>query len=370
MIKTNKFIPIAEPNLTGNEEKYVLDCLHSGWISSLGKYIPIFEESFSKYCGARYGVSTANGTVALHLALAALGIKNGDEVIIPDLTFIATANAVTYTGAKSVLVDVLKETWNIDPLKIEEKITKKTKAIIVVHLYGLPCDMNPILKIAKKYHLYVIEDAAEAHGAEYYGKMVGSLGDIGCFSFYGNKTMTTGEGGMVITNNKKFAGKAEFLKDHAMSKKRKYYHPVVGFNYRMTNIEAAIGLAQLEKIKEFLAKKREIARLYNLSLRNLEGISLPPSGNKQIKSTYWMYSILVNKEVKISRDELIKELRKKNIDSRPFFIPLHRLPPYKTMEKFPVADNLGKRGLSLPCGVSLEKQDLFYISKQIGKIIN
>ncbi len=359
------FIPVYEPILGGNEKKYVLDCIETNWISSLGKYVGEFEKRFSSYCGSKYGVSVSNGTVALQLALAALGIGKGDEVIVPDLTFVATANAVVYTGAKPVLVDSDIETWNIDPSKIEEKINKRTKAIIPVHLYGHPCNMDPIMDIAKDHGLSVIEDAAEAHGAEYKGKKVGSFGRIACFSFYGNKVITTGEGGMCITDDEGLAKEISLLKDHGMSAEKRYWHPKIGFNFRMTNIQAAIGLAQLEQIEKFIEIKVKNARLYNSLLKDVEGIMLPPE-MPWAKSVYWMYSVLVQDSYG-KRDELMARLKEKKIDSRPFFYPLHQLPMYKSEKPFPVSDELSARGINLPSSASLSKDDVERICEVIAK---
>lgn len=352
-----KFIPIAEPKLGKKELEYVTNCIKTNWISSQGKYVREFEERFSRYCGVRHGVAVSNGTAALHLALAALGIKKGDEVIVPDLTFIAPANAVTYTGAKPVFADSEKKTWNINPNKIEEKITKKTKAIIPVHLYGHPCDMDPIMKIAKTHNLFVIEDCAEAHGAEYKGKRVGSFGDIACFSFFGNKIITTGEGGMCITNDKKLANKMDMLRDHGMNKKKAYWHPIIGFNYRMTNLQAAIGVAQLEKINDLIKIKRKNAQLYNSLLKDVRGITLPPE-EKYAKNVYWMYSVLIQESFPVNRDKLITKLKEEKIDSRPFFNPINSMPPYKSNEKFPVAEELSRKGINLPSSVNLTKGDI------------
>lgn len=350
-------IPVAEPWLGEDEIKNVLDCVKSGWVSSIGKYVEKFEKEFVRFCGVKYGVSTSSGTTALHLALSALEIKEGDEVIVPTLTFIATANAVTYAGAKPIFVDSEIETWNIDPHKIEQKITKRTKAIVVVHLYGHPANIIPILKIAKKYNLYVIEDAAEAHGAEYQFKKVGSFGDIACFSFYGNKIITTGEGGMCITNNKKLAEKMGFLKDHGMSKKKRYWHPVIGFNYRLTNLQAAMGLAQLKKIKCIIKKKRQIAKTYNDLLQGTKGISLPPE-MPWAKNVFWLYSILIEYNFRFTRNRLMQKLKENGVDNRPFFYPIHILPPYSRGEKYPIAEKLSKSGISLPSSPSLTKADI------------
>ncbi|RMF92321.1 MAG: DegT/DnrJ/EryC1/StrS family aminotransferase [Candidatus Schekmanbacteria bacterium] len=361
------FIPAAEPEITEKEIKYVNECVKSGWISSLGKFVTKFEEKFSKFCGCKYGISTSNGTTALHLALDILGIREGDEVIMPAFTFVATANAVSYLGAKPIFVDSEYSSWNIDPQKIEEKITKKTKAIIAVHLYGHPANMGPIMKLARKYQLYVIEDASEAHGALYRGKKVGSIGEMGSFSFYGNKIITTGEGGMITTNKAKWDKRARFLRDHAMSPKKRYYHPERGYNYRITNIQAAIGLAQVERINKILAKKEKIEKMYNRLLSGIKGISFQPQA-PWAKKVCWMYSVLINDEFPLSRIQLEQELKKRGIDTRPFFIPMNKLPMYKTNEKFPVAEDLSRRGLSLPSSTKLNNSDIEYICNVIRKL--
>lgn len=360
-----KFLPISEPNIDKSELENVIDAVKSTWISSIGKYINDFENNFSSYCGTKYGISVANGTLALNLALKSLDIGKDDEVIIPNLTFVATANAVTYVGAKPVPVDCEKETWNMDPSKIEKAITDKTKAIIPVHLYGHPCDMDSIMKIARKYKLLVIEDAAEAHGAEYNGRKVGSIGNIGCFSFYGNKTITTGEGGICITNNKALAYKMRFLKDHGMSTKKRYWHTIIGYNFRMTNLQAAIGCAQLKKIEKFIEIKRKNAFLYNSILKDYTKIITPPE-KKWAKNTYWLYSILI-KNTNINY--LIKKLKEKNIDSRRFFYPINVLPPYRQNGDFKVSNMLSKRGISLPSSVNLTEKEIRYICDTLLEII-
>lgn len=364
------FIPVAEPYLGEREEQYILDCVKSGWVSSIGKYINLFEEKLADYCDAKYAITTSSGTTALHLALVAAGIGPGDEVIVPSMTFVATANAVLYTGAKPVFVDSENTSWNIDPEKIKEKINRRTKAIIVVHLYGHPAQMGPIIKIAKKYNLLLIEDAAEAHGAKYLNKKVGSIGDIGCFSFYGNKIITTGEGGAIVANSKDFIEKAKSLRDHGISKKRKYYNPYLGFNYRMTNLQAALGCAQLKKIDVIIDKKRQIAKLYAGYLKTAKGIILQPEA-KWAKNVFWMYSILVSDRRKgKNRDSLIKSLKKKGIDSRPFFFPLHKLSRFKCVEKMPVADFLGGAGINLPSSVNLTDNQIKFISENILEVLN
>lgn len=346
------FIPIAEPLLTGNELAYVTDCVKSSWVSSIGKYIPRFEEDFARFCNTKHGIATSNGTTALHLALVVSGIGQGDEVIIPTLTFVATANAITYTGAKPVFADSESRTWNLDPVDVKRKITPRTKAIIPVHLYGHPVDMDAINQIANEHQLAVIEDAAEAHGAEYKGRRVGGLGRIAAFSFYGNKIITTGEGGMLTTDDDELAEKARWLRDHGMSTTERYWHPVIGYNYRLTNLQAALGVAQMERVEEFISRKRALAELYRSELKNVPGITLPPE-ESWAKSVYWMYSILVGDEFGVTRDALMEHLKARGIDSRPFFHPIHTLPPYLNSQSLPVAERVARQGINLPSAVSL-----------------
>lgn len=350
-------LPVAEPEVGDKELEYVTECITSNWISSIGKFVTRFEDEFARFCGTRYAIATSNGTVALHLALVTLGIGHGDEVIVPTLTFIATANAVTYTGAKPVFVDSERQTWNIDPEKIEAAITPRTKAVIPVHLYGHPADMAPIMEIAKKYNLYVIEDAAEAHGATYRGNYVGSIGDIGCFSFFGNKIITTGEGGMLTTNQENLARQAKMLRDHGVSPDKKYWHPLIGFNYRLTNLQAAIGVAQMEKIDRILDRKREIALFYRSLLENVAGITLPSEAS-WARNVFWMYSILVEKEYGMSRDKLMVRLKEAGVDSRPVFYPVHTMPPYEQGLSFPIAEELAGKGISLPSGIGLRDEEI------------
>ena len=362
-------IPVAEPLLAGRELEYVTEAVKSGWISSQGKYVFEFEKRFSEYCGAKYGIAASSGTTALHLALAALDIGEGDEVIIPTFTMIATANVVTYTGARPVLVDSELETWNMDTERIKEKITRKTKAIVVVHTYGHPVDMDAVLDLAETRGLYVIEDAAEAHGAEYKGRKTGGLGDVGCFSFYANKIITTGEGGIVVTSNEEVAEKARILRAHAFSEDRHFWHRYVGFNYRMSNLQAAIGVAQLENIDKFVEIRRRNAKAYNSLLEDVEGVTLPPEA-KWAKNVYWMYSILVNDNFGISRDRFMEKLEKDAIESRTFFYPVHIQPIYSKLyvnEKYPVADELSRKGVNLPSGSTLTEQDIAYVAKSIRR---
>lgn len=354
----NKFIPISEPSITEKEIKYVLKAVKSGWISSLGNYINEFENKFADYIGVKYALTTSNGTTALHLALVSMGIEKGDEVIIPDLTFVATANAVVYTEAKPIFADIDPETWCIDPENIKNKITSKTKAIVPVHLYGHPADMDPINKIAKEFGLYIIEDAAEAHGAEYKNKKVGGIGNCGIFSFYGNKIITTGEGGMITTNDKNLYEKAKFLRDHAMSKEKKYWHTEIGFNYRITNIQAALGLAQIERIEHIINKKRQIFQWYKEYLTDLDCIVLN-SEKAWAKNVFWLVCAVLNKNAEISRDDMMKRLKKTGIDTRPFFYPLSSLPMYNHLKyKNFVTMDISKRGLNLPSSFNLKKDNV------------
>jgi perosamine synthetase len=361
-------IPIAEPDIGEDELEKVIEAVKSGWVSSKGPFIEEFEDKFAKYIGLKHGVATSNGTAALHLALVALNIKRGDEVIIPTLTFASVANAVIYTGAKPVFVDSHPDYWCINPNELEETITGKTKAIIPVHLYGHPCDMDPIMKIAKKYNLYVIEDCAEAHGAEYKGQKVGTFGDVACFSFYGNKIITTGEGGMCLTNNDELAQKIRMLRDHGMSFDKRYWHEVVGFNYRMTNLQAALGVAQLEKISKFIKRKREIAKLYDSFLSSIEGLVLHPEMS-WAKNVYWLYSILINEEkFGANRDYLMVKMAENGIETRRFFYPIHLMPPYKkyvSRYDFNIADELSARGINLPSSIKLTEENI----KEIANIV-
>jgi perosamine synthetase len=360
-------IPIAEPYFDEQELANVVQAVKTGWVSSKGSFIPEFEERCAAYCGVRYGVATANGTCALHLALTVLGVGPGDEVIVPSLTFVATANAVRYAQAKPVFVDSDPYYWCLDPEKLEAKITRNTKAIIPVHLYGHPCDMDAIADCARRHNLYVIEDVAQAHGAEYKGKKVGSFGEIACFSFYGNKMITTGEGGMCLTDSQELAERMRLLRDHGMNPTRRYWHDFIGFNYRMTNMQAGIGVAQLGKLERFIERKRAIAGWYEDGLGELARkglIKLHPE-MPWAKGTYWMYSILTE-DAFVSRDELAKRMEQAGVETRPFFHPMHTLPPYRDGESLPVCEELSAKGISLPSGVSLTREDVEMIVGQIG----
>jgi len=361
-------LPVAAPSLGDKELQYVSECVLTGWVSSAGKFVRRFEKVLADFCGSDYAVSTSSGTAALHLALLALEIGVGDEVIVPSLTFIATANAVTYTGAKPVFIDSEPETWNIDPSKIEKAITPRTKAIIPVHLYGHPADMDPIMEIASRHGLSGIEDAAEAHGARYRGRSVGSIGDAGIFSFYGNKIITTGEGGMVVTDRADLADRMRILRNHGMSTDRRYWHTEIGYNYRLTNLQAAVGVAQMEKAADILRTKKRIAQLYDEGLESVNGISLPPRA-PWASSVCWLYSILVNGNViGDGRDRLAAELAKSGIETRPFFPPAHLQPIYNTGQTLPVAERLAQSGLSLPSAIGLRDEQIKHVIDTIAAI--
>ena len=363
-------IPVSEPVIEEEDAQMVERAVRSGFVSSRGEFITRFESGFSSYCQARYGVAVCNGTAALHLALSALDIKKGDEVIIPDLTFIATANAVRYCQAKPVPVDSEASTWCIDPEKVSDAITKRTKAIIPVHLYGHPANLERILEITESAGIFVVEDAAEAHGAEIKGKRVGGIGDVGCFSFYGNKILTTGEGGMCVTNRPELEEKMRILRDHGMDPKRKYWHPYVGYNYRMTNLQAALGVAQLRKIDRILESKRKNAALYSRAFEASDLVTLPPEADWG-KNVYWMYSILVNKGGQTARDRLIERLLEAKIESRPFFYLIHTQPPYKgsARRRTPVAANLSRRGVNLPSSPVLTENEITHVAETVVKIL-
>ena len=356
-------IPVYQPSLGGNEKKYVIDCLDSNWISSKGSYVKKFERSFANYLKIKYATSVSNGTVALHLALVALGIGPEDEVIVPTLTYIASVNAISYTGGTPVFADSLPDTWQINPEDIERKISSKTKAIMVVHLYGHPCDMGSIMALAKKHNLFVIEDCAEAFGSKYNGVYAGSFGHISTFSFFGNKTITTGEGGMVVTNDQTLYERCVHFKGQGLAEHREYWHDVIGYNYRMTNICAAIGLAQLEQADKFISKKRALVDMYR------EGLDKLPlkihAEKKDCFHTYWMINILL--EDAQYRDSLRSYLSEKGCETRPLFYPVHTMPMYsEKFQRHPVAEDIGWRGITLPSWPGLGQTKVQKISTYIA----
>jgi perosamine synthetase len=362
--------PVAETRLTGNERAYLNQCIDSNWISSKGAFVAAFEAAFAAETGCRHAVACANGTVALHLVLAALGLGPGDEVIVPAFTMIAVANAVRYTGATVRLVDVEAAHGNLDPDLVKAAITPRTRAVIAVHTYGHPAAMKQLAAIAEHYNLYLIEDAAEAHGAEIAGKRVGGLGFVATFSFYANKIITTGEGGMITTNNAPLADLARQLRDHAFHPERHFWHEHVGFNYRMTNLQAAIGLAQTERLGEIVAARRRLRGWYKKRLRSLPGLKLPGEA-RQCRSVFWMYAIRVMPPFGCSRDELRGQLARRGIETRTFFVPIHAQPVYQDYfrgQRFPVAEQLSIGGLYLPTHENLNEADADWICGQIADI--
>lgn len=366
------FIPVARPVFNGNEKKYLEECITSGWVSSRGSFIDAFEAQFAEVTGARYAMSTMNGTTALHLALLALGIGPGDEVIVPALTFAASAAVIAHVGATPVFVDVRPDNFNINETLIAGKITPRTKAIMVVHLYGYPVAMDAILTLAKEHHLRIIEDAAEAQATRYRGSVVGTLGDIGCYSFFGNKIITTGEGGMCVTNDKALLEKMVLYKNHGMTPERRYWHTVIGFNFRMTNIQAAVGLAQMEQLPEFITKRQWLAARYHELLADCPAITRPLVGNDHEAPVYWMYTVLVPDGE--TRNRLATFLAEAGIETRPAFPPLIAMPVYAAFvpggETFPVALNMGERGLNLPSSTDLTEKDVVYITDTIKRFFS
>lgn len=355
--------PVYQPSIQGNEKKYVLDCLDSTWISSKGKYINEFEDQFAQKIGSKHAAAVSNGTVALHVALVALGIGAGDEIIVPSFTYIASVNAITYTGAKAVFVDSKMDSWQMCTEDILKKITPKTKAIMAVHLYGSACDMDAIVKIAKDHSLFLVEDCAESFGTYYKNIHTGNFGDIASFSFFGNKTITTGEGGMVTTNNLDLHEKVMHYKGQGLAKNREYWHDVIGFNYRMTNICAAIGLAQLEQADTFIEKKIQIANWYKKYISSANVYF--QEEKEHIKNSYWMCSVVVKDEK--HRDSLRTFLKEKGIETRPFFHPAHIMPIYFEDKSYPIAESLSKQGINIPSYPQLEQFDIEYISDCINQ---
>lgn len=354
-------IPIYRPSLSGREKEYVNECLDSTWISSRGDFVDRFEQGFSKYIGAEFATSVCNGTVALHLALESLGIGPGDEVIVPTLTYIASVNTIIQVGATPVFVDSLDDTWQLAPEDVRRKITPKTKAIMAVHLYGLPCDMTALADLCDDHSLLLIEDCAEAFGTLYHGQHVGTFGDIATFSFFGNKTITTGEGGMVVCREKGNHKKACHLKNQGVSASKEYWHDTLAYNYRMTNICAAIGLAQLEQADAILEKKRRIASWYTEELRKLP-VTLQVE-QENTRHSYWMFSLLI--DLPESREPFRAHLKLQGIDTRPLFPPCHKMPHCETDGRFPVAENLSSRGVNLPSFPALTQEDVESISLTI-----
>ena len=370
-----KFIPVNRPLLTKMEADSVAKCIKSGWISGDGPYVKKFEKEFAKTVSRKYAITVSNGTAALDIAIKSINIKKGEEVIVPAFTIISCLHQIVRQGGKPVLIDSDPMTWNMDVSKIEKKITKKTKAIMLVHTYGLPVDIDPIIKIAKKYNLIIIEDAAEQLGQFYKKKPIGSFGDISTFSFYANKHITTGEGGMVVTNNKSLAKKFAIFKNISFQpKKQRFVHEDLGWNYRMTNMQAALGLVQLKKLKFFVKKKKYLGKFYNLKLKNLKNIQLPLNKTSYAKNIYWVYGVVLKNKKKLAKN-YINILKKEGIDCRPFFCPMHLQPVFKKMklfknQKFPVSEELFRRGFYLPSGIGTTENEMKIVVAKMKKVFN
>jgi len=382
-------IPVNEPLIGEKELEYVTECLKTGWVSSAGRFINEFEEKWASYCGVKHGIAVSNGTAALQVALGSLDLKPGDEVIMPTFTIISCALAVIYNGAKPVLIDSEPRTWTMDINKIEEKITPRTKAIMPVHIYGHPCDMKPVWDLARKYNLKIVEDAAEAHGAEYrleskdknplpfkgrdrVWRKCGGLGDLSCFSFYANKIITTGEGGMVLTDNDEYAERARSLRNLCFKRERRFLHTELGNNFRLTNLQAAIGLAQIERIDELVLKKRWIGELYTKRLRDIPGLTLPVE-ESWAKNVYWMYGVIVDESTGLDAEAFAKRLKEEGVDTRPFFLGMHEQPVFHEMGLFkgechPVAERIARQGFYLPSGLTLKEKEIDQVCDAVKKI--
>jgi perosamine synthetase len=379
--RAQQMIPVNEPLLGSREVEYVTDCVKSGWVSSAGHYLEQFEEEWARFCGRKYGLAVSNGTAALHLAVAALGLEPDDEVILPSFTIISCAAAIVYNNAVPVLVDADPQTWCMNVHQIREKITKKTRAIMPVHIYGHPVDMDPLLEIADEFNLAVIEDAAEAHGAEYLSRRndterwrrCGSFGTMSCFSFYANKLVTTGEGGMIVTDNSEHADKLRSLRNLCFQPQRRFFHEELGYNFRLTNLQAALGLAQVERIQQIIQKKRNMAKKYTEGLDEINCLQL--SGEQPwARSVFWMYGLVLNERHRMNAAEFSIQLRNRGVETRPFFLGMHEQPALKNRglfngEHYPVTDNLSYRGLYLPSGLALKNDQIDTVIDAVKQVL-
>ncbi len=368
------FIPVNEPLLDGKERKYLNECLDTGWISSEGPFVKRFEEEMARVVGRRYGIAVCNGSAALELAVAALGIGPGDEVILPTFTIISCAAPIVRSGAIPVVVDADPVTWNMNVSQVVAKITKKTKAIMAVHIYGLPTDMDPLLELARKYGLKVIEDAAEAHGLTYKGRPCGSMGDISIFSFYPNKHVTTGEGGMVLTDDEMLAEKCRSMRNLCFKPERRFVHDELGWNYRMSNLQAALGCAQLERLDAAVQKKRRMGACYTELLSGIGGIELPTAKVPYADNIYWVYGVVLKEGVPFNATEAMKMLADRGVGTRPFFFPMHEQPVFREMglftgERCPVAERLARRGFYLPSGLALTDEQMKRVATAVREVL-
>ena len=371
----NDFIPVNEPLLNGNEKKYLAECIDTGWISSEGPFVLKFEEGMSTMAGRRYAIAVCNGTAALEVAVAALELQPGDEVIVPTFTIISCAAAIVRCGCVPVLVDSDPVTWNMNISQIEARLTKRTRAIMVVHIYGLPVDMAPVLAIARKYQLLVIEDAAEMHGQTYNNKPCGSFGDISVFSFYPNKHITTGEGGMLLTDDAHLAERCRLLRNLCFKKEQRFFHDELGYNFRMTNLQAALGVAQLERLDEFVTRKRRMGQRYTELLADISSLQLPLLRTEYAENIYWVYGLVLNAEVEFDAQEAVKRLAQQGIGARPFFWPMHEQPVFKRMglfngESYPVAERIARRGFYVPSGLGLTDEQIIRVTQTLREAVS
>lgn len=369
-----EYIPVNEPLLTGNEKKYLNECIDTNWISSEGPFVRQFEMKMARTVNRKFGIAVCNGSVALDVAVEALGLQPQDEVIMPAFTIISCAAALIRRGCVPILVDSYPDTWNMNVDQIEEKLTDKTKAIMVVHIYGLPVNMDPILSLAKKYDLKIIEDSAEVHGQTYKKRPCGSFGDISTFSFYPNKHITTGEGGMVLTNDEYLAKRCRSLRNLCFIPERRFVHDELGYNFRMTNLQAALGLAQLERLEEFIERKRAMGKLYAELLSNISGLKLPLAKTDYANNIYWVFGLVIHKNVPIDPQKFMTKLNENKIGSRPFFWPMHEQPVFKKMslfknEQYPVAEQLSRRGFYIPSGLALTKEQIKRVADEVKLIM-
>jgi perosamine synthetase len=366
-------IPVSEPLLDERALANVEEAVRTGWVSSEGRFIGEFERRWAEYCGVTHGIAVCNGSVALELAMAALALPSGSEVILPSFTIISCVAAVLRTGCRPVLVDCEPDTWCLDVAQVRSKITEKTRAILPVHIYGHMADMDPLMQLAHEFGLAIVEDAAEAHGGEYKHRRAGGIGTMGCFSFYANKIVTTGEGGMVVTNDAKLADHARSLRNLAFRRDRRFLHDELGYNYRMTNLQAAIGLAQVDKVEDYVKRKRRLAALYRERLREIKGIQLPVE-RSNVKNVYWMYGIVLDYSIGFDAIELGARLKEQGIDTRPFFLGMHEQPVFRDLglfvdESYPVSERIGRRGLYLPSGLKLEESEIDQICDALKRCL-
>lgn len=366
-------IPVSEPALGERELELVADCVRSGWVSSAGRYLDEFEQHWAEYCGMKHGIAVSSGTAALDVAVNSLRLEPGDEVILPSFTIISCAQAITRHGGLPVLVDCDPDTWCLDVDQVAARITSRTRAIMPVHMYGHPAEMDPLRELADRHGFVLIEDAAQAHGAEYKGRRCGGLGDISCFSFYANKIITTGEGGMVLTNDDEWAAHARAYRNLCFQSDRRFYHEELGENYRMTNMQAALGVAQLERVDEIVAHKRAMAAAYTEHLKSCEALQLPTE-REWARSTFWMYGIVVDEATGMCAGDLAKRLQERGMQTRPFFLGMHEQPAFHRMalfkgEEYPVTQMLARQGLYLPSGTALTDEQVTAVCAAVQEVL-